>query len=383
MTTDNAAAATTGGSNPEGLGGERGFVFLIALIATVIPLLLIVGAASQTMLARQSRLEAEIRDERALIAAESGIDEAIYQASTSAGLSSGVPITRDLGGGMVFTVTPTFLRTDGVDNDGDSVVDEADENMFQILVSGTFGGRARRLVAYLGPEPSIGSLPGALTMLDPFSGSELHIQGSSHLDGHDYNMDGTAGDPASDTYGAMISTPYTKAQLLANIPSGDRSKVLGIGPGNPSIEQTAFTLDLAATKLAIQNSANVVLTSGSYNNLQFGNGQAGTFNVIYRNGSVDFKGNTHGAGIMFINGHLHTEGRFQFDGIIYVTGDVEMHGNAGSGIYGGVVVGATSPHFYLEGNMEIRYSTEAISGATAVMPGKYLAFNGWQEISRQ
>lgn len=361
---------------------ERGFVLVIALIAAVIPLVLIVGAASQTMQARQSRLEGEIRDERALLAAESGIDTAIYLASTAAGLTSGLPITRDLGNGMTFTVTPTFLRTDGIDNDGDSVVDEADENLFQILAVGSAGGKTRRLVAYLGPQPTIGSLPGALTLLDPFPGSELHLQGSSNLHGRDTKMNGTPGDPTRDTYGAMIEAPYTVAQLTANIPAGDRLHVLGIG-ASPSLGQTTASIDMAATKLAIQNAANIVLTSASYNNKQFGNGPLGQFNVIYRNGNVDFKGNTHGAGIMFINGNLHTEGRFQFEGIIFVTGDVELHGNVGSGIYGGVVVAASSPHFYMEGNMEVYYSSEAISGATATLPGKYLAFNGWQEISRQ
>lgn len=346
---------------------EAGFVLLIALIATVLPLLLLLGASSQAMQSRQSRLEGEIRDERALIAAESGIDAAIYLASTAAGLTSGVPVTRDLGDGMVYTVTPTFLAAD---------------NIFQVLAVGSFGGKTRRIVAYLGPQPTIGSLASALTLQDPFPGAELHLQGSSGLNGHDTNIDGSAGNPANDVPGAVIVQPFTTAQLLANIPAGDRIHVLGLG-ATPSLGTTAVATDMAATQLMIQNAANIVLTASSYNNKQFGNGSTGTFNVIYRNGNVDFKGNTRGAGVMFVNGNLHTEGRFVFDGIIFVTGDVEMHGNVGSGVHGGVVVGATSPHFYLEGNIEISYSTEAISGATSVLPGKYLAFNGWQEISRQ
>ena len=48
-----------------------------------------------------------------------------------------------------------------------------------------------------------------------------------------------------------------------------------------------------------------------------------------------------------------------------------------------VFVGPASDHFYLEGSSRVRYSTEAIGLAKALLPGKYLLFNGWQEIARQ
>ncbi len=362
--------------------GERGFVLLLALIAPVIPLLLILGATSQAMIARQSRLESEVLDERALVAAESGIDAAIFQASTAAGLTSGTTFSGTLGNGMSYSVTPTYLRTDLVDNDGDGLIDALDpkENVFSVLVVGTSGNTQRRLVAYLGPQTADAAVPGALTMLHPFAGSELHVQGASNINGHNTNLDGTPGNPAKDTYGVAIKAPYTLAQLLANIPSSDRTKVLGVG-ASPSLGQTSADIDMEATRLQVQNAANIVLTSSSYNNRQFGNGLTGTYNVIYRNGNVDFRGNTRGAGIMYINGYLHIEGTFRFDGIIYVKGDCELHGT--TNIYGGVIVSATSPHFYLEGTTHVIYSTQAIGGATAVLPGKFLAFNGWQEIARR
>src|SRR5215813_8925868 len=88
---------------------QGGFALLIALIATVIPLLLIMGASSINMTSRMMRLERESNEERALAAAESGIDLAIYMASTPAGLTSGSVTTRTLGTGLSFTVRPTYL----------------------------------------------------------------------------------------------------------------------------------------------------------------------------------------------------------------------------------------------------------------------------------
>ena len=373
-------------SLPEGDGGRRpdrrgegGFVLLIALLAAVIPLVLILGASTTTMQSRMARMESEIRDEEALIAAESGIDEAIYQASTAAGLTSGVAITRDLGHGMTFTVTPTFLMADGEDNDGDSLVDEPDENLFQVMVEGNHGGRSRRLVAYLGPQPTSAALPSALSMMKKFSGSELHVTGSCRIDGNDYLIDGTpSGNPA--VPGVTVEPPGTLAQVTANIPSGDRPKVVGAGATTPSVGTVSTTTDIAAKQLEVQNSANLVLTSGSYSNYNFGNAATGSVNVIYKSGSVAFKGNSRGAGVLFITGSLHVEGNFRFDGIIYVLGDVEIHGT--TSIYGGIVTGPSCPHFYLEDTSRVFYSSQAIGLVSGSMSGKYVAFNGWQELSR-
>ena len=359
---------------------QSGFTMLLTLVAAVLPLLLIVLVTTQTMRARQSRAIGETRDERALMAAESGVDQAVYQASTSAGLTSGVDIARDLANGMSFTVTPTFLRSDGVDNDGDGLVDEADENLFRVLVAGRYLDTQRRLVAYLGPESTPVHLPSALTLMAPFSGAELHVAGSASINGQDYLVSGAPSGAAS-MPGVAIEPPGTVAQLTANIPAGDRARVVGAGASTPSVATAATTTDITATRLAIQNAANLVLTAGSYKNYGFGDASAGKFNVIYKKGNVTFKGNSRGAGVMFITGNLHVEDTFRFDGVIYVLGEVEIHGNAA--IYGGVVAGPASAHFYLENTARILYSTEAIDLATSGMPGKYVAFNGWQELSRQ
>jgi hypothetical protein len=84
----------------------------------------------------------------------------------------------------------------------------------------------------------------------------------------------------------MIASPYALAQLLANIPTSDRSKILGIG-SSPSLGVTTSTFDMAAIRQSIQNSANIVLTSSSYNNRQFGNGHVERLDVFAGGGNAD------------------------------------------------------------------------------------------------
>jgi hypothetical protein len=60
---------------------EQGFV-LVAVIATLIPLLLIVGASSSLLVGGLSRVRDAVAGSQAFLAAESGIDSAIYRATT-------------------------------------------------------------------------------------------------------------------------------------------------------------------------------------------------------------------------------------------------------------------------------------------------------------
>ena len=113
---------------------EHGFV-LVALFTLMIPLLIVVVAFSVTMTGRSNELRGEFGEEKALLAAESGVDDAIYRGRT--GTLDGTQYNRNIGLGQSFEVEPTYLKSDGKDNDGDSNIDEDDEDVFQIIVTGT------------------------------------------------------------------------------------------------------------------------------------------------------------------------------------------------------------------------------------------------------
>ncbi|MCA8969847.1 MAG: hypothetical protein KDC95_08695 [Planctomycetes bacterium] len=355
---------------------ESGFI-MIAMVAIVLPLLAIVGSATMSMNSRSSRLTGELRQEKALIAAESGIDECIYRASTAIGLSHGDSFERDLGGGMSFSVKADLLSADGEDNDDDKNIDEADENVFRVLVTGHFESTQRRLVAYLGPRSGTGSMPAALSIQNP--STEITIKSGCLISGNNTNIDGSAGDASQSTYGLTIDTPNTISALSSELSSSEATLVTGIG-GTPSLGVSTSPIDLAAKKLEVQNSANIVLTGNEYEGKTFGNAATNDYKIVYRSGNLTLKGGTKGAGILFVTGELHTEGTVRWDGIIYVLGHVEIHDN--TQIRGAMVTGPSSEHTTLEGSTKIIYSAEAIAGASSMVAGKFTAFNGWQEISR-
>ena len=358
---------------------ERGFIMLVAMVATLIPLFLLIGATTSSMMSRQSRLRGEVERERCFAAAESGVDACIYLASTPAGLSPGTTTyTRDLGNGMSYTVETVYLKTDAFDNDGDGATNEADENMYKVTSTGMYRGQRRKLVAYLGPVPQVASVTGALTVE---TASDIDVQGLARIIGTDTNMNGTAG-PASALPGVSVEPPlasFTTVMSAAVTDAGTDARILGSPPyaqGPP--------FDWNANKTMIQNSATHVLTSDSYHNwggptFTYGNGPNGDWKIIYRNGDVQFNGpNSRGAGILYVEGNLVAHHGFRFDGIVYVKGTVQLQEDA---TICGALFCHTGTNLLMQGHARVTYSSQAVSGASAVLPGKYVAFNGWQETS--
>ena len=131
-----------------GTGQDRGSI-MIALVLIVTPLLVLVSSAITTMTTRNHGQVRSIQSEQAMLAVESGLDQAIYINKT-VGLVNGTNISRTLGPNFSFVVEPLLLSTDGVDNDGDTDVDEADENVWQLTITGTYGRATRKVAAYFG-----------------------------------------------------------------------------------------------------------------------------------------------------------------------------------------------------------------------------------------
>ena len=90
---------------------ENGFI-LVTLLTLMIPLLIVVAAVSSAMTGKSNELVVELDQEIALLAAESGVDDAIYRGRTG-GLSDGLTYTQPIGSGQSFTVTATHLKVDG------------------------------------------------------------------------------------------------------------------------------------------------------------------------------------------------------------------------------------------------------------------------------
>ncbi|MHC4515567.1 MAG: hypothetical protein ACYTGW_16305 [Planctomycetota bacterium] len=352
---------------------EQGFV-MVTLFTLLVPLLIIVVAFTATMAGRTNELRVELDEELALLAAESGVDDAIYQGRTG-DLKDGVNYGRNLGRGQSFEVEPTYLMDDGKDNDNDTKIDEEDEDVFQVVVTGTYRGTSRRLAAYLGPVPLLPTIEAAVTVQDP--SIELRLNGTPWVSGNNRNMDDTPG-AGADLPGLGITPPGTLAQLISELNPTEQSKVVGTG-GAPSLAN-ANDIDLVTLVTQIQNIADVVLTANVYASYNFGHGPSGAAKITYRNGDVTFTGNTRGAGILVVTGDLYLKGTFRYDGVVIVLGQI-VNSAGTAQVYGAILQGPSGGKFEIKGTMDVYYSEQAVALANSVS-GRYVAFIGWQELAR-
>jgi len=353
---------------------DQGFV-LIALLAMLLPLVLIIGASTATMNSRSSRLQAEIALEKSLLAAESGLDAAIFEANEGS-LTHGDSFSLQYAPDHSYTVDPTYLGNDLTDNDSDGLIDEADEDVFQLVIAGTYQNTTRRIAAYLGPVPGLTAPASAVTFQNP--GVTLDLRGSSAVTGDNYNIDGTRGSSAADMPGMTTVSPGTVATLGSELTGSEPSMVTGVG-GTPSLAATAPT-DLTELVALLRNAANITLTNSLYAAYSFGDASTGSLNVIFRDGDVKFAGNSQGAGILVVTGDLTAVGTFRFDGIVIVLGDIK-NSSGNMLVNGAVIQGPAGGLFQLKGTGDFRYSQEAVDLARS-LSGVYVIFKGWQELTR-
>src|SRR5262245_54605978 len=159
-------------SNATRLRSDAG-VAAVALVFVLVPLLCIVGAYMHTMTGRNQRLLLEVREEKAMLAAEAGIDYTLHQSRAGllvAGPGAAYDFAGTLADGSQFKVSCVYLAGDGIDNDndGDHRVDELpDEDVFRVITTGYTQNSMRRLAAYLGFASDLPSLAGAVTVTNP------------------------------------------------------------------------------------------------------------------------------------------------------------------------------------------------------------------------
>ncbi len=405
------------------LKAEQGVVLYI-LLASIIPLVLLTGAAAMTMTGRNNRMMDEIVYEKALLAAESGIDEAVYLGATGSLLSGG-NFERDLGNGYYCFIEPTYLKTDSKDNDGDTLVDEADENLFQIVVTGSYRGVKRRLVAYMGPTPGLEMPEGSMVVTA--TPKKIEVEKNSMVSG----LDVTPGDVTpifgkkhkTKGKGALVdtsipgivgagTTTLSDLQYATEIKSG--SQINGDGSvtwgastdiasgketngGTASLAVAPMGYDLNQFIDAIRSTAGTVVTQKEVKTPAWGDATTGDYRTIFRNGKLKLEAGGRGAGILVVTGELKIEGGFRFDGVIIALGEVEFeHGAVLNGsLIVGPGIGDYDDHgddhgdehgdggieIQLEEGSTIQYSSEIIQQVQTLVPGKFVIFNGWQEIS--
>lgn len=347
---------------------EAGFV-LVLLLTAVIPLVAMAAAATLTMGGRNERLMNAVRQERALLAAEAGIDEAVYAAQTGT-LIDGYPIMRDLGAGVSFEVTPTYLYTDTVDNDGDGDVDAADEdeNVYQLIVTGRYRGVERRFAAYLGPTAMLPT-PEAASGFQIVP-TDIDVYGSAVVVGYDTKLDGSPGNASEDVAGMSIAPPHATSAILSNLDATEQTLVTGVG-ASPSLVVASAAVDVTALLTAFSTSADMTLSAGTYSSTALPTG------VTYCSGNLTLDTGCTGSGVLAVTGILTLRGNARFDGVVITGGELNILGTAS--VYGASFIGGVEHD--IEDAAKMVFSKEGVQIAESVTR-QFTKLQGWQEIVR-
>lgn len=354
---------------------EDGFA-LIAILAILVPLFVMVASSSTLMTGRTSRVSADLDDYRALQAAEAGVDEGVYRARNGT-LVAGGAYTVDLSNDCSFTGTPTALDADGVDNDGDGAIDEADEQVIELVVRGEYRDRTRRVVVFIQER-----LPGAQGAIVVHDGSiTVSVTSDALVTGQNTEIDGDRGSVALDVHGFAIAPPGVLADLDAQITGSEESRVQGLG-GWPSKTETAV-VDVDTIIDWYRTNADRTLGSSTYWNDTFGT--TGSPESTFRDGNLRLSDGS-GAGILVVSGDLELDNDARYNGLVVVGGTLVV--DESSRVTGAIVQGPRGKSVLIDGpndsddaDTKVRFSDEALDLADSVWTGP-LMLRGWQEIAR-
>lgn len=365
-------------TDPHARNAEAGM--LLILVAFLVLPLLLLTATTVTFVSGKTRMGAAlVSEERALQAAESGVDHAVYLANLGK-LEPDTGVGGVLAADLTWTAMPVSMLTDRADNDGDGDVDEPDEDGFEVTVTGRHRNVVRKVVAYVRPRAKLPPIRSAVSISDP--NSVLDINGNSfRISGNDTKLDGTAGS-APPIYGITVNPPGTVAGLIATLSLAQRSRITGRGgPPSVGIETSEVAWVIEQMRMIADN----VLAPGSYTSVaNFGDAGADEWRITYCPGNLQLSGNVRGAGILAVDGDLELGGTVTFTGIVLVKGNVRFSGGgAGKAIRGALMVGGDAQLgdvFRLGGTVDILYCSEAIAKIRQLVQRVTVA--GWREVAR-
>ena len=401
-------------------GNAMVIALLVLMVMTSVGVAYVAVTKSEKQIAGNSMTSAQ-----AMYAAEAGIAEGLHRMAFPAESTNyigpvGLP-TAGWGkyivlanGASLLDPSGTSLASDGLDNDGDTFVDESGERypevltkqtisadalrypfvrvefktqgnqllrygdadddpttppvenlvkgapMLRITASGRRGNAAKTLEAEAVRFPLV-SVASAIWAggLMGFNGNAFLIDGHDHFATSPYDtITGAPPVPAVMTEGPITDAPLGGGQL---------DNVIGEG-GNASVQHSGFTYDFVQLWSQLSSMADFKdagpLTYGSSTPMH---GTLSDPKVTIVDGGLAVNGTWQGAGILMVNGNLAMGGGCTFKGIVIATGDVTLTGGGpadqarivGGIIYQGSLVDASKT----AGSGRIYYSSEAVNSA--------------------
>lgn len=357
-----------------------------ALVAMIVAIVLCGGlsaAVLTTNSGRERAAMANLASMKALNLAEAGADWAIAQVRIGHGVVPVAPYSHDVSGEGRFDVTYAQGNADGLDNNGDGVVDDAGEaDLAKITCTGTSGGYSRTVEVLMRKAIETPGFPGAVLInveapvLD-FNGNAFTIDGREHF----VNGDADPDRAAAALY--AISSPALVADLESQVASNTADQVTGKG-GSPSISQ-APAIDLDKLVDQAMQAANVLIEPGTHANMNLGTPTETGVVCAYCGGDLHLSGSSGGAGILCVDGTLEISGGFTWTGLVLVRGRVTMVGGGDTKrIIGALAVGeevgsaVDTTTLRVTGTVDFQYSSDAIALASNALA--ITAVMSWREV---
>ncbi len=282
-------------------------------------------------------------------------------------------------GDGVARVAVTDWGTDGLDNNLDLKIDDADEtDLIGIRSEGWLNANLDADGDLIHrPVRHYHSLTEAVSRVSTAGlgfGQSLYIDDSLAgckfagdsftISGIDTNIDGTDG-PAADVAG--IGVPGDPADILSQLSKKQKDNIIGLG-GWPSV-LPVDEVDLVQTITELSAQATIRWTSDDSHTGVLGLQTPWVPVVAVAEGDLKVHGITTGAGILIVHGDLVIDGSFDFAGIVLVAGGLRFNGGGNKIIKGAIAcLGSVDGNeLEINGNVTLQYSTEAVEKASAAL----------------
>ena len=355
----------------------------VVLLAAVVPLLILSGAILQTLATQSKEIEQQEHLDTAELISVSGAQDGLARLATDSAFRGRFRLNTN---GGVAIVTVTQWDTDGLDNDGNGTIDDANEAELVGVVSVGYLNAlldindqpvARAVQFYRHTSRAVAhrdiinlNMPQAVYLDDPFA--IVDINGDAFLvSGDDTNPDGTPGNGASlPAIGVPGDPNFIIDQILAN----QHDNFTGEG-GDPSISEVE-PLDISEYIEALAASATMVFSDpdASLSSAELGDVDAGVQEVVYAHGNLTIGGNSTGTGIILVEGDLEIDGSFDYQGVLIVGGSITFRGGGNKTIHGAMAtlgsVENASGGLEVSGAVSLLYSSQVLA-AVASLAGRY------------
>jgi len=404
---------------------------LVLLVLTMVGTLFVAQTKTETQIAGH-----DMRATQALYNAEAGYSEVLARMGDHNDASYIGPAVgtwnSDPGWGRYLVLAagnsqmdPDFdaAASDGLDNDGDTQVDEGNEHYPEVLTSQTNGaeinypwvkvhykltptnqvvlfgdhdsdvttppranlvrgipiiivtaeggqGTARRRVEVEAVKVPLSLVDTALYLENDdfkFNGTQFHVSGIDH--------DPTTGAeiPGNPEVPGMVTTEDPN-QISGGLTTQQSDNVDGSG-GSPSVSNSTIDMDLDALRDAWLTFEETTLPGGTYDDLTLGS--LNDYTVVHVTGDLHVSGQMTGGGVLIVDGDFDCTGQFTWYGVVLVMGDITFSGGgAGIHIFGATLVAGTGQDV-VGGQADIFYSSEALARLAMLSP--YVATN-WREL---